>query len=311
MTEGNSGTTNASFTVSLSQAATSIVTVDYATANGTAIAGSDYVSSLGTITFNPGETSKTVDVAVTGDTLYEPNENFFVNLSNATNVVIADAQGLGTIVNDDASPLPSASISDASIVEGNKGSKKMTFTISLSSPATSSVTIGYATANSTAIAPSDYKAATGTVTIAAGARSATVGVTIVGDKTPEADETFFVNLSNPVNVTLLDGQGIGTILNDDGAPLSAQTFNALAGETDHVIDIVTYSTLDSGAKESLIKMLTAAHESLERQNMRAAYEQLSAAMNYVDLLKRRGLVADALAQWINEETDGISSSLMA
>ncbi|MDB9436488.1 Calx-beta domain-containing protein, partial [Dolichospermum lemmermannii CS-548] len=101
VTEGNTGTTNATFTVTLSAASTSAVTVNYATANSTATAGSDYTASTGTLTFNPGVTSKTFNVAVTGDTTFEPNETFFVNLSNATNATIADNQAVGTITNDD------------------------------------------------------------------------------------------------------------------------------------------------------------------------------------------------------------------
>lgn len=104
VTEGNAGTTNAVFTVSLSAPSTQTIAVDFATADGTAIAGSDYASTSGTLTFNPGETSKTVTVAVTGNTLFEPNKTFFVNLSNPTNAIIADGQGVGTIINDDLAP---------------------------------------------------------------------------------------------------------------------------------------------------------------------------------------------------------------
>ena len=101
MAEGNSGTTNAVFTVTLSAASTSTVTVDYATANGTATAGSDYTAGTGTLSFAAGTTSKTITVAVTGDTAVEPNETFVVNLTNAVGATIADAQGVGTITNDD------------------------------------------------------------------------------------------------------------------------------------------------------------------------------------------------------------------
>jgi len=102
--EGNSGTTNAVFTVTLSSASTKTVTVSYSTANNTATAGSDYVASVGTLTFNPGETSKTISVLVNGDTMVEGNEMFFVDLTSATNATIADGQGVGTIIDDDAAP---------------------------------------------------------------------------------------------------------------------------------------------------------------------------------------------------------------
>ena len=101
VTEGNTVTGNAVFTVSLSASSTQTVTVQFATANGTATSGSDYQTFSGTLTFNPGETSKTITVRVRGDTVVEPNETFFVNLSNPTNATIADSQGLGTILNND------------------------------------------------------------------------------------------------------------------------------------------------------------------------------------------------------------------
>lgn len=95
-------TTTFTFTVTLSAAATGNVTVNYATANGTATAGTDYVSKSGTVTFLPGETSKQITISVKGDRTKEIDETFFVNLSNASGGLIADGQGLGTILDDDA-----------------------------------------------------------------------------------------------------------------------------------------------------------------------------------------------------------------
>lgn len=101
MTEGHSGTTNATFTVTLSAGSGRVVTVAYATADGTATAPADYTAVSGTLTFAPGETSKTITVLVKGDTLDEPNETFLVKLSNPTNATLARAQGVGTITDDD------------------------------------------------------------------------------------------------------------------------------------------------------------------------------------------------------------------
>jgi len=102
VTEGNAGTTTANFTVLLSPASAGTVTVDYATADGSAtVADNDYVAASGTVTFAPGQTAQPVSVTVNGDTKFEPNENFFVNLSNPSGAPIGDAQGMGTIVNDD------------------------------------------------------------------------------------------------------------------------------------------------------------------------------------------------------------------
>src|SRR6185436_15045629 len=100
--EGDSGTTTANFTVTLNPASGQQVTVQYATANGTATAGSDYQASSGTLTFAPGDTSKTVSITVNGDTLVEPDETFLVNLSNpSTGTNLGGSQGVGTIPNDD------------------------------------------------------------------------------------------------------------------------------------------------------------------------------------------------------------------
>lgn len=102
VSEGNSLTTNANFTVSLSSAATAPVSVSWATTDGTATAGSDYVAASGIVSFAVGESTKQVTVAVKGDTEVEPNETFYVNLANPAGAAVADAQGVGTIVNDDA-----------------------------------------------------------------------------------------------------------------------------------------------------------------------------------------------------------------
>ena len=101
VTEGNAGTVDANFTVRLSAASTNTVTVNYATADVTATAGTDYVAKAGTLTFPPGTTSQPLSVAVNGDTLGEFAETFVVNLSGASNASISDEQGHGTIANDD------------------------------------------------------------------------------------------------------------------------------------------------------------------------------------------------------------------
>jgi hypothetical protein len=105
VTEGNSGTTYAVFSVTLSFASSLTVNVTYSTADATATAGSEYVATSGTLNFNPGETSKTIAISINGDSAVEPDENFFVNLTSATNATIADGQGVGTILNDDGMPL--------------------------------------------------------------------------------------------------------------------------------------------------------------------------------------------------------------
>jgi hypothetical protein len=215
VTEGNTGTTVAVFTVTLSASSTQTVTVNYATANGTATAGSDYTAASGTLTFAPGTTSRTLSVIVAGDTQSEANETFFVNLTSPSNATIADGQGQGTIVNDDG--LPTLSINNVTVTEGNAGTTtSAVFTVSLSAASAQTVTVHYGTADGTAtVANNDYIATSGTLTFAAGARSQTLSVTVNGDNVKESPETFYVSLSNPTNATIATARGRATIANDD------------------------------------------------------------------------------------------------
>jgi hypothetical protein len=215
--EGNAGTSSAIFTVSMSPISARTISVDWATANDTALAPVDYAAGTGTLTFNPGQTAKTVQVTASGDTTDEPDETFFVNLSNPTNATIADAQGLGTIADDDAPP--TVSIGNASVPEGNTGTAPATFTVSLSAASGKTVTVEYASANGTATAPADYAAVGTTIlTFTPGQLSKTVTVNAQGDVLDEADETFSVNLSNAVNASIAGAPGAGVITDDDPLP---------------------------------------------------------------------------------------------
>ena len=215
--EGNSGTTPFVFTVTLSAASGQTVTVNYFTADGTATAPSDYTAIPNTVlTFAPGETTKSVTVLVNGDTTPEANETFTVNLATPTNATIATAQGIGTIVNDDAA-LPSLTINDVRVVEGNSGTVNAVFTVTLSAAATTPVSVAYATANGTATAGSDYVATNGTLNFAVGQTTQTITVVVNGDLIKEANETFFVNLSNASGATIADNQGVGIIIDNDRA----------------------------------------------------------------------------------------------
>jgi len=213
--EGDSGTTSATFTVSLTQpAGTGGVSFDIATADGTATAGVDYVAaSLTGQTIPAGSSSATFTVLVNGDTLNEPSETFFVNVSNPVGATIGDGQGQGTIVNDDA--IPSLSIDDVSVNEGNSGTTTATFTVSLSAASGQTVSVNYATADGTATAGSDYVARSGTLTFAPGTTAQGVAVTVNGDTTVEPNETFSVGLSGASNASIARATGTGTILNDD------------------------------------------------------------------------------------------------
>jgi hypothetical protein len=213
ITEGDSGSQDLRFTVTLDQPGPWPVTVNWATANGTARAAADYVAGHGTLRFAPGETAKTITVQVLGDLLNEADETFSVKLTKPLNAVLADAIGVGTILDND--PAPSISVNDIAILEGNSGTSFLTFTVSLSVASGQTVKVDYATADGSATAGSDYSAKSGTLTFAPGQISMTVSIAIKGDTLVEADETFFLNLSHALSATLADAQGVGTILNDD------------------------------------------------------------------------------------------------
>ncbi|HEX8241682.1 MAG TPA: Calx-beta domain-containing protein [Allosphingosinicella sp.] len=236
--EGDSGAITYTFTVSRTGGTGGAVTVDYAipTAGGAGVAdGGDFVSGSsfsGTLSFADGESSKTITIDVQGDTTFEPDETFAVNLSNATGGAgIADASGTGTIVNDDAAPAAgSVTIADISIVEGNAGTSILTLTVTRSG-GTAAFDVNYATSNggapghASATAGSDYVATSGTLSFADGQNTATIMVTINGDTTPELNEEFTVTLSGATNgATLSDASAIATITTDDPAPASTRIF---------------------------------------------------------------------------------------
>ncbi|MBV9627887.1 MAG: cellulase family glycosylhydrolase, partial [Xanthobacteraceae bacterium] len=337
ITESSNGTGQLSFTVTLSQAATSAVTVHYATADGTAKAGTDYNALSGTLTFAPGQTTQTISVPILADSLAAPSESFTLALTAPSGATLARAAAAGTILHDappvagaaslaytvtsnwgsgfngamtvtagssaltgwtvefdstasitniwnativshvgnhyvvsnaayngqvaagqsasfgfqasggtaasgfmingvpaggGAPPpptLPTLSLADASVLEGNSGTSDLAFTVSLSATSTTPVTVAYATADGTATAGSDYTAATGTLTFAPGQTSQLVHIKVAGDTTYEANETLTLSLSNPSGATLAHGTATGTILNDD-APPSVSISNASFAE---------------------------------------------------------------------------------
>ncbi len=230
VTEGDSGSVVANFTVTLSTVSGRTVSVDYAAANGTATAPGDYLGTGGTLIFLAGETTKTVTVQVNGDTLDEANESYFVNLSNPSNAAVTDGQGLGTITDDDA--MPALVIDDVTVTEGDAGGTTANFTVSLSSLSGQTVTAQFATANGTATAPGDYTARTGTVSFSAGQLTRTIAIQVAPDTIDEVNETYFLNLSNATNATITDSQGVGTIIDDDGLPeLSVNDVTVTEGQS--------------------------------------------------------------------------------
>ncbi|HEY6167374.1 MAG TPA: PKD domain-containing protein, partial [Verrucomicrobiae bacterium] len=215
--EGNAGTTNAVFNLTLTPSSSQPISVDFGTQDLSATAGLDYFSTNGTVVFNPGDTARTITVRVIGDTLNEATEFFKVVLSNEVNVLLANTEAQGSITDDDA--LPNLSINDISQAEGNVGSSNFVLTVTLSPASGQSVSVNYATANGTAVAGSDFTDTNGTLMFSPGQTSQTLFVTVLSDTVNESNETFFVNLNSEVNANVSKRTGLGTILNDD--PLAA------------------------------------------------------------------------------------------
>jgi hypothetical protein len=215
VSEGNSGTTNATFTVSLSNASASNVSVSYATSDLAATAGSDYTAAAGTLTIPAGQTSGTFTVLVTGDTTPETHEKFMVTLSNPVGATIPQPAAVAWVVNDDGIGI---SISDVTKTEGTGANTVYTFTLTLSNGPSSPITVLATTGNGTALAGGrDYWFKSQTISFAKGQRTATFSVSVRGDAIAEGDEAFYVNLANATgtNAKVWDGQGVATIQNDD------------------------------------------------------------------------------------------------
>jgi len=205
------------FTVTLDAPATLQGTVHYATSDGTAQAGSDYLAASGTLTFAPGSMTNTISISVPDDILVEPAETFSVTLSSPTHLMLDRSRATGTILNAD---LPALSVSDSQLVEGDSGTAGMPFTVTLSTPGLAQVVVQYATSDGTAMAGSDYAATSGALLFLPGTVQQVITVPIVGDTQVEPDETFTLTLTDPVSATLLKPEGVGTILSDELSRLS-------------------------------------------------------------------------------------------
>ena len=206
----------AEFRVTLSAGSTETVTVAYATADGTAVAGDDYTDTSGTLRFAPGETAKTIQVPTLEDDAVEETETFTVNLSSPDGATIEDGTATGTITDDDEPvvPLPTLSIADHEVEEGGTAE----FRVTLSAGSTETVTVAYATADGTAVAGDDYTDTSGTLRFAPGETAKTIQVPTLEDDAVEETETFTVNLSSPSGATIEDGTATGTITDDDQPP---------------------------------------------------------------------------------------------
>jgi hypothetical protein len=214
VTEGDSGTKFALFTVVLSAASGKTVQVNYATADGTATAGPDYLAESGTLVFAPGQTTKIVAVPVVGDTLSEPTEFFYLKLTQPSNATIADDSGACGIIDNDLGGKIVFHSASYSVVENQKF---VTVQVDRVGGAASGVTVHVATSDGTAKAGSDYKATSQTLSFGAGETSKTFQIPIVDDKVAESAETFNLALSAPTGGATLGAPqtAVVKILDDD------------------------------------------------------------------------------------------------
>src|SRR5438034_1002429 len=157
LTEGNAGTTNAVFMVTLTGATALPVTDNFATADSSAVAVADYRAQTGILTFAPGVTDQAITVAVVGDSAVESTELFSVALSGAVNATLANGSAVGRILDNDTRTL---SINDVAVVEGDSGTTNAVFTVTLSAAALAPVRVGSAPGEEGAGAPSDDAAQT-------------------------------------------------------------------------------------------------------------------------------------------------------
>lgn len=216
LVEGDAGTTSMEFDVVLNEPAATPVTFRFATRNGTAEAGTDYETTTGERTFQPGESQLQVSVPIFGDTDPEDNETFVAFVEQTFGNGVAVGEGIGTILTDD--PIARVSIIDLALAEGNSGTSTFGFTVMLSETLDTALDISYETGDVTATAGEDYVASTSTISIPAGTSEGRIDILVNGDPDAEDDEVFQVTISETSdNAEVVAAEGRGTILNDDGS----------------------------------------------------------------------------------------------
>ncbi len=215
--EGNSGTSNAVFTVTMSAPSATPTPVSYETADGSATAGSDYIAKKGKVSIPAGGVSAKISIAVKGDTTPEDTQTFSVKLTDTGSSGIGTDRdhATGRILDDDNGPLTGASIGDASVIEGDTGQKTVSLPVTLSASQGSNTVVRYHTLDGTATADGDYMAKSGTITIAMGKTSGVITILVNGDTSVEANETFSVILDNAGAVALGRANGTITVVDDD------------------------------------------------------------------------------------------------
>ena len=264
--EGNSGVTTTSITLSLTEATTNTVSVDYASTDLSATtADNDYTQLSGTLTFAPGETSKTIEISINGDTAFESNEAFTINYSNPINADLHTSNSAIAITNDDAEPArPTIELTNTSITEGNDGSNAATVTATLSETTTNVVSVDFATTDpdivNSATANVDYVAISGTLTFEPGTQTQTIELIINGDTEVETTELLQILLSNATNGAIGNALTDIEIVNDDEDPvipnITATNITVPEGNTGTSIATVTVTLSEATSNAVSIDFTT-------------------------------------------------------
>ena len=202
------------FPATLSGASARTITVSYRTADGTAEAGADYEAGAGELSFAPGQTARSVTIAVIDDALDEADETFLVQLGEAEHASVGDGEATGTITDEDEAPL--ITIEDTSEVES---SGAIGFVVTLDAPSGRSVSVVCRSADGTATVGEDYVEEVGVLRFEPGETQKTISMELIDDVLDEGDEQFLLNLSEPENVRLAAEvvSAVGTIEDDDAA----------------------------------------------------------------------------------------------
>lgn len=306
VTEGHAGISQARFAVQLSAASAGIVSVRYATADETAVAGQDYTPKTDTLSLPPGATSAEIVVDVVGDSQAEGDETFLLRLDSPVGAVLAGSQARGTIVNDDA---PRLRVGDVARPEAEKGWR---VPVRLEGTTSQTVTVSFATTGCTATAGEDFENTSGTLTFAPGASEVAIPINGSNDDAPEGHELLTVTLSNPQGATIEDGSGIATAVNDD-RPFLTSLRSDFDGDGNN--DVVLLNPGTRGLFRS--RMLGAHRQGVEAFNPPAPLDanwRLVGVSDFnadarPDLLWRND-VSGRLSFWFMEGVDRIGSALI-
>jgi hypothetical protein len=269
------------FAISLAGSPNSPITVDYATADGSAHAPARYTAQTGSLTFKPGgPLVQHVLVPVVNDAIYNEtttNNKQTMSLTTTEPANGSFAEGTGTIVDDEAIP-PVLSIGSATIREGDTNSRAVKLAVTLNKTAATKITVNYATVVGSANTV-DFTAKSGTLAFPAGVNSAAVSIPVKGDATPETDESFTVHLSSPVGALLGHVDGTATITDDDHPTSAAAN-----------VSVSDNSLYEGGGKPNTKLLFTVALSRKPTSKVTVQYAVHAGSADLGDLVMKTGTV---------------------